>query len=166
MYNSRTRLCASSAQSLSQMSDDCAPSISERNPDVESDEDVVHARRDRRQPLSPGTLATEWSWELSNWIFGTIACVAIFSLLFRFGNKPVNHWPLSKFPISSVVVAFSQIAFATLMGSISPCIGQWKWIWFQRSHIAADLRRFDEASRGFSGSLVLLWKSLWHGYYQ
>lgn len=166
MYNSHTRLCVSSAQTLSQMSDDCAPSVSSINPKVESEENTVHTHHGSRHSLSLRTLAMEWKWEIFNWIVGTIACVAIFSLLLRFGNRPVNHWPFSKFPISSVIVAFSQVAFATLMGAISPCIGQWKWIWFQRSHMAADLERFDEASRGFSGSLVLLWKSLWHGYYQ
>lgn len=166
MYNSRTRLCASSAQTLSQIPDDCGPSISKANSMVELEEETVHTHHCSRQPFSLGTLATEWSWEISNWFLGTMVCVAIVSLLLRFGDRPVSYWRFSKFPIPSVVVALSQVALAALMGSISPCIGQWKWIWFQRSHMAADLKRFDEASRGFSGSLVLLWKSLWHGYYQ
>lgn len=164
MYNSRTRLCMGSAQTLPQMLDDRAPSVSEAK--VQLEEEAVHTQHYSRQPFSLEALATEWGWEISNWCFATVACVGIVSLLLRFGEKPVSHWPFSTFPIPSVIVAFSQIAFATLMGSISPCIGQWKWIWFQRSHMATDLRRFDEASRGFSGSLALLWKSLWHGYYQ
>lgn len=58
------------------------------------------------------------------------------------------------FPILSIL---STIMRACMLLPVATCIGQLKWSWFRSRRRLVDVERFDEASRGITGSLVLLW---------
>lgn len=101
------------------------------------------------------TLVREWEWELGTWLLGTCALFSIVALLFKFSDGPLNNWTLD-IRLATVIAALSQIAHSALLVSVSACIGQLKWEWLRRKHPASDLKKFEEASRGPRGSLMLL----------
>jgi len=110
--------------------------------------------------LSFYNIVEAWRWELITWIFGSLSFFTIFTLLLRFHNKPLEKW---KGPpqISTVVAVLAGAAQSALMVSVSSCIGQLKWFWFRGERRAIEMKRFDDASRGPSGSLRLLLDLLW-----
>lgn len=103
----------------------------------------------------------EWWWEVFTWFIGTAAFVAIIVLLLFFKNQPLDHWKLPKIQITTTVSALAQTAMATLIVSVSACIGQLKWRWFGKNRPLIDVQEFDDSSRGPAGSSLLLWNSLW-----
>jgi hypothetical protein len=103
----------------------------------------------------------EWYWEVFTWFLGSAALVAIIVLLVVFGNQPLDHWRLPMIQITTVVTALAQTAMATLIVSVSSCIGQLKWVWFGESRTLNDIQVFDDSSRGPAGSSLLLWNFLW-----
>lgn len=103
----------------------------------------------------------EWWWEVFNWLFGTAAFVAIIILLVVFKNQPLAQWKLPEIQITTAVAALAQTATASLVVSVSACIGQLKWRCFRQSRPLIDVQEFDDCSRGPAGSSLLLWNSLW-----
>ncbi|PVH83592.1 hypothetical protein DL98DRAFT_486436 [Cadophora sp. DSE1049] len=59
--------------------------------------------------------------------------------------------------INSILSWLSTIARSALLVPITKGISQLKWTWFSSVQRLADLQRFDDASRGPWGSLMLLW---------
>lgn len=172
MYNSRTRLCANSSQSISsQTMDDDPVSLSKLSPKPEhrpitSPEETAYTHCYSCRTASWKMLMVEWKWILFYWVLGTAASVIIFCLLQSYRNRPVSDWQFSSFSMPSVIVGLSQVALSALMQSISSCLEQMKWIWFQHSRRAQDLKQIDQVTRGFSGSVVLLRKSFSRGYHR
>jgi hypothetical protein len=103
----------------------------------------------------------EWYWEVLTWFLGSAALVVIIVLLVVLGNQPLDHWRLPMIQITTVVAALAQTAMATLIVSVSSCIGQLKWVWFRESHTLNDIQGFDDSSRGPAGSSLMLWNFLW-----
>ena len=98
-----------------------------------------------------------WFWELVTWLFGTLSILAIVLVLGLFNDKNVEQWK-SSIRINTIVSILSQVAVSALMVSVSACVGQMKWVWYQaeRSLIDIDIDRFDFASRGPLGSVMFL----------
>lgn len=107
------------------------------------------------RPRALWTLLWEWNWEFATWLFGSCALFSIVALLSRFQDRPLEEWTF-EIRLATVVAALSQIAQSALLVSVSACIGQLKWEWLRKKHSASDLKRFEEASRGPQGSLMLL----------
>ncbi|KAF2727672.1 hypothetical protein EJ04DRAFT_581854 [Polyplosphaeria fusca] len=120
---------------------------------------VVQTQKSHR---SFSQVIKEWKWELSTWVLGTLAVAAIVALLVYFRKRPVDEWDVHKVQLSTAVAAFSQVASAALLHSVSECIGQLKWSWLKlgkrRSVRAIDVDYFDDATRGPKGSLAFLWR--------
>lgn len=95
------------------------------------------------------------TWELLTWLLGTAFVLIIIALLASFHGKPISHWK-SSISINTIVSVLSQAAVSALLFSVSGCIGQMKWIWYQNSRRLDDLHYFDLASRGPEGSLRFL----------
>ena len=98
-----------------------------------------------------------WLPEIASFLFALLALVAIIILLAARKDKPLPKWP-SLLNINSLVAIFSSISKAALLLSISECIGELKWIWFANPQRVSDFDRFDSASRGPWGALLLLLK--------
>ena len=83
--------------------------------------------------------------------------LAIVGLLQRYdGKKPPDWKHLSLNTVIAWLSTFSKACIVLLLGR---SMGQLKWIWFVGArHPLADLRTFDMASRGFLGSIILLFK--------
>lgn len=98
-----------------------------------------------------------WWWEITAAV-ATLACmVAVVYILFRMQDRPVADWT---FPINlnSTIAAFVTVAKSTALLIIASCVGQSKWRHFQKKPSRLqDFDTFDEASRGPSGALKLLW---------
>lgn len=103
----------------------------------------------------------EWWWEVVTWLIGSAAFVAIITLLIVFRNQPLDHWKLPHIQITTTIAALAQTAMATLIVSVSSCIGQLKWVWLGRSRPLVSVQEYDDSSRGPAGSSLLLWNSLW-----
>lgn len=100
---------------------------------------------------------TIWLPEVASFLFALLALVAIVILLAARKDKPLPNWP-SVLNINSLVAIFSSISKAALLLSVSECIGELKWIWFGKPQRVSDFDRFDSASRGPWGALLLLLK--------
>lgn len=115
-------------------------------------EDDEHQPRPSR-PL--WTSLRSWKWELATWLLGTTALGAIITLLILYRDKPVKNWPVG-FSLATTIAALSQVAQSALLVSVSACIGQLKWSYLRNERSTLDISRFEEASRGPRGSLMLL----------
>ena len=112
---------------------------------------------DDASPRSLLAIIASWRWELFTLLLSTLAGASIFTILMYFDGKPSDKWHFV-FQLTTVVSILSQIVTEALLASITSCIGQLKWTWFQRAHVVGDLEMLDDASRGLEGSIKLLWK--------
>ncbi|EQK98038.1 arginase family protein [Ophiocordyceps sinensis CO18] len=96
--------------------------------------------------------------------------VALALVLWHFDGKLAPHFEPG-IELDMIVIAIMTLIRVTLGSIVESCICQGAWIWVSKSHQARtrnrarleDFKLFDEASRGFLGSLALLWrlKGLW-----
>ncbi|EUC35734.1 hypothetical protein COCVIDRAFT_112406 [Bipolaris victoriae FI3] len=115
-------------------------------------EDDKHRNHPSR-PLS--TSLRHWKWELATWLLGTTALGAIIALLIVYRDEPLRNWTAG-FSLATTIAALSQVAQSALLVSVSSCIGQLKWSYLRNERLTLDISRFEEASRGPRGSLMLL----------
>jgi len=101
------------------------------------------------------TLLREWKWESLTWIVGTCALAGVVAVLVIYQDRSRKDWTLD-INLATVVATLSQVTQSALMVSVSSCIGQLKWDWLRNKRSGSDLGKFDEASRGPHGSLMLL----------
>ncbi|KAF2833822.1 hypothetical protein CC86DRAFT_279516, partial [Ophiobolus disseminans] len=101
------------------------------------------------------TLLRQWQWEFTTWFLGSCALASIVVLLVIFQDRSLKEWP-SGISLATTIAALSQITQSALLYAVSSCIGQLKWDWLRKKRSASDLDRFEEASRGPKGSLLLL----------
>ncbi|KAH3917227.1 hypothetical protein HBI56_120650 [Parastagonospora nodorum] len=121
-----------------------------------------HTSPSQRSPSrSVYTLLREWKYEIATWLLGSCALGCIVALLVVYRDRPLKEWT-SRFLPAPVIAALSQIVQSALLFSISACIGQLKWDWLRQTRSASDLGKFEEASRGPQGSLMLLFKTKAH----
>jgi hypothetical protein len=100
-----------------------------------------------------------WAGELLTWIVAAVSMVAVIIILAVFNNKPLPKWPYN-ISLNTLISIFAQISSTALLGPVSTCIGQLKWLWFtDRSQNLDDFEAFDSASRGPWPSVLLLWKT-------
>lgn len=91
--------------------------------------------------------------------------VTLTLVLYRYDGKLAPTFaPGIKLDMS--VIAIMTLIRVTLGSIFEACICQGAWVWVSKAHQARtrnrarleDFKLFDEASRGFLGSLVLLWR--------
>ncbi|KAF1982955.1 hypothetical protein K402DRAFT_184938 [Aulographum hederae CBS 113979] len=102
-------------------------------------------------------LVAEWWFDMLSWYVSALCLVAIVILLFNFneGEVPIR-WPLG-ININVYISVLSGVLKSSMLNTVSQCLGQLKWDWYsERPRSLGDFERFDDASRGPWGSLVLL----------
>jgi hypothetical protein len=114
--------------------------------------------RGSSQSRSVRTLLWEWKWEFATWLLGTGALASLVVLLVVFQGRSLKEW-IFGISLAAVVAVLSQVAQSALLVSVSSCIGQLKWDWLRSKRSASDLGKFEEASRGSQGSIMLLPKT-------
>jgi hypothetical protein len=100
-----------------------------------------------------------WGWEVLGWIVATLSLVAIVGILITFNHRALPQWPY-QINLNTLISIFSQISSTALLGPLTECISQLKWLWFtRRSQPLHDFESFDSASRGPWPSFLLIWKT-------
>jgi hypothetical protein len=83
--------------------------------------------------------------------------LAIVGLLQRYDGKKQPDW--KHLSLNTVIAWLSTLSKGCIVLLLGRSMGQLKWIWFVGARQPlADLRTFDMASRGFLGSIILLFK--------
>ncbi|KAF4456622.1 hypothetical protein F53441_1280 [Fusarium austroafricanum] len=117
----------------------------------------------RNRYVRHGTFSTYgWGLELLS-SFTTLALftgmVAIFCSM---SNKPYSEWPFS-ISLNTTIAILSTACTAAMMHNVSAFIGQLKWLHFKQSAQSVyNVERFDEASRGPYGAILLIFKVPWN----
>ncbi|KAI1879841.1 hypothetical protein JX265_001462 [Neoarthrinium moseri] len=97
-----------------------------------------------------------WVWELAALALICIALVALVVTLYPHQGKPLPEWPFD-ISINALLSIYSLVFKGALLFVVASCLGQLQWKWFSSERPLYDLVRYDEATRGPWGSVVLLW---------
>lgn len=134
-------------------------------------------RRSSRRLLNSLHSADYWVWEILSLFASAGALIAIVLLLSSLNNKPQPSWATAGthcmivpgsgatvcrsvgISVNSLVSWLGTFARLCLLVPLSNGLGQLKWAWFTSNdrHLK-DMDIFDSATRGFIGSLQLLWR--------
>ncbi|UJO13498.1 uncharacterized protein CLAFUR5_03523 [Fulvia fulva] len=104
-----------------------------------------------------------WLWELLGLLTSTLCIGAIICILSIFNGKPVPDWSYG-LTVNGLVSILAGIAKASIVLPTAEAISQLKWYWFwNQQRPVVDFERYDSASRGPWGSLVLrCYPRLWN----
>ncbi len=91
---------------------------------------------------------------------GLIQLAVIVVVLVLCDDEAIPELPLHM-TLNTFVAFFSTLSKAAFMLPIAEAISQCKWNWFRRDQPLLDFETFDEASRGFLGSVALLGRVRW-----
>jgi hypothetical protein len=88
-----------------------------------------------------------WLWEASSIAAAAFALAAIVITLVIHRDRPLPQWP-SEITINALIAVFTAIFKACLMMPIAECMGQLKWLWYQKPRPLGYMEQWDLASRG------------------
>lgn len=124
-----------------------------------ANDEVSTNNRPGRETLVARIFTNGWAEELLTWIVAAMSMASVIIILAVFNNKSLPKWPYH-IGLNTLISIFAQISSTALLGPISTCIGQLKWLWFtNRSQNLDDFEAFDRASRGPWSSVLLFWKT-------
>jgi hypothetical protein len=96
-------------------------------------------------------------------LLSAVLLAATAVLLRHHDDKPQPRWEMMS--LNTLVAWMGTLSRALVLLPVSRSIGQLKWTWFAtRSRNLADVRCFDDASRGVIGSVHLLFSR--RGWYE
>ena len=101
-----------------------------------------------------GTLA-RWTKDMLALATALVSFLAIVITLRLHDNRPLPNWPFS-ISVNALISVFSTILKGTMLYAVAGAISQLKFSWFREQRPLMDLVRFDDASRGVWGSLILI----------
>ncbi|KAI2483559.1 DUF3176 multi-domain protein [Pyrenophora tritici-repentis] len=96
-----------------------------------------------------------WTAETFSCIFALLALLGLVATLLAHQDKPLPDWP-QIVGINSIVSIFSMLIRAGVGMVLAEGISQSKWQWFRTARTLGDMEKFDSASRGAWGSVLLL----------
>ncbi|QDS77233.1 hypothetical protein FKW77_003088 [Venturia effusa] len=100
--------------------------------------------------------AKGWLWEVLSLLTACVSLAGFMSLLMRYDGKPSPHWKFGM-SLNTAVSLMSTMFRINILVPIAAGISQMGWIWLARpGGRLDDVVRFDDASRGPWGCLVLL----------
>ena len=102
-----------------------------------------------------------WLWELLGWLLATGCLSAVVGILVKYDDQPLRRWPYS-ITLNSLLAILSAVSKSSLLIPVASGISQLKWTRFNQQRSLLDLQRFDDASRGPLGSLMLLFRGGWY----
>jgi hypothetical protein len=109
----------------------------------------------KRLKFSIASLEDWWVLEVVALFLSAILLAATTVLLCHFDDEPQPDWELTS--LNTLVSWMGTLSRALVLLPVSRSLGQLKWTWFAtRPRNLADVRRFDDASRGVIGSMRLL----------
>lgn len=96
---------------------------------------------------SDSSIQRLWLWELLSIAVAALALAAMVITLVLRRDRPLPKWP-SAITINALIAVFTAIFKACLMMPIAECIGQLRWLWYQKSRPLRHMEQWDLASRG------------------
>lgn len=96
-----------------------------------------------------------WLWEILSIAVAALCLAAIVITLVLRRDRPLPKLP-SAITINALIAVFTAIFKACLMMPIAECIGQLKWLWYQKSRPLKHMEQWDLASRGGLPCLLCL----------
>ena len=94
--------------------------------------------------------------EISSFVLGLCALVAMVGVLAHFDGRRMPNWPTG-ITLNTLIAVLAAIANAGIASPLQQDLSQLKWITFQREpRPLVDMEHFDDASRGVFGSAKLL----------
>lgn len=108
-----------------------------------------------------------WKWEIAGVVGSALALMGIIVFANHFDNKPTPSWSMSvakynktfTVTMNSILSLLSTIAKICVLIPVSKGLGQLKWVWFaKKERSLRDIETFESASRGLTGSALLMWK--------
>ncbi|EWZ83205.1 hypothetical protein FOWG_13131 [Fusarium oxysporum f. sp. lycopersici MN25] len=134
--------------------------------DVDTDEIELNSAREstrKSRYVHHGTFSTHgWGMELLSSVTTLALFAGMIAIFCSMRNKPYFEWPLS-ISINTTIAILSTACTATMMHNVSAFIGQLKWLHFKRSSRRVyNVERFDEASRGPLGAILLIFRVPWN----
>ena len=106
--------------------------------------------------------ATENTWfaECYALSLSLASIMGICSLLHHYDGTPNRKW--NHVTLNAAVSTITTFSRSMILLAMASCLGQFKWIWFQKQHRPLpDFEFISEASRGPAGSMRLLLRTIW-----
>ncbi|KAF2830931.1 hypothetical protein CC86DRAFT_283595 [Ophiobolus disseminans] len=109
------------------------------------------------------TLSTEiprlwsqgWTAEICSCAFAVLSTISLAVMLWEHEGKALPEKQRS-IAMNSIIAMFALLIRASIGVVLAEGTSQSKWQWYQRPRQLADMERFDAASRGALGSIMLL----------
>lgn len=108
-----------------------------------------------------------WKWEIAGVFGSALALMGIIIFANHFDNKPTPSWSMSlakynktfTVTMNSILSLLSTVAKICVLIPVTKGLGQLKWVWFaKKERSLRDIETFESASRGLTGSALLMWK--------
>ncbi|OQE44784.1 hypothetical protein PENCOP_c002G08526 [Penicillium coprophilum] len=97
-----------------------------------------------------------WGWDILGLGLALAVLIAIIVILRVYDGKQQPSWRWIS--LNTLLSWLSTVGKGCLAFPLSASLSQLKWVWFaQRTRPLSDLRVFDNASRGITGSAELMW---------
>ncbi|CEJ83115.1 hypothetical protein VHEMI03142 [[Torrubiella] hemipterigena] len=97
-----------------------------------------------------------WKWELISLLVSYLSFMSIIAVLAAFQGKLLSSWS-GLISINAIIAILATIFKAALVLPVTEGISQLKWLWlFQEQRSLVDVDRYDQASRGAWGSILLI----------
>ena len=125
------------------------------SPASEHDDGLGEGKPEHYWSRASSFLEDWWFWELLGLLLSAGALAAIVGLLAHYDNRPQPLW--RHVSLNTVVSWLATVAKFMAMIPLTRGLGQLKWDWFASGERRlVDMRTFDSASRGPTGSVRLL----------
>lgn len=99
-----------------------------------------------------------WWWEIGSCVTSIVGCGLLLVLLWSIDEQSQASWPYPVAP-NTLLAIISTLSRTAMMVPVASCLSQLKWRHFRiRQHRLSHLDVIDRASRGPSGSLLLIFQ--------
>lgn len=118
----------------------------------------MQSRKRSRVRRNPFLGVGWWWWELGSILLAIVCTVLTMSVLLYMDGRRLTDWKLKISP-NTVVSALSTLSKSALLYPVAECLGQLKWMYFEKPRPLDRIQALDAASRGPWGATVSLWKA-------
>lgn len=124
-------------------------------PSDESTQGRKSAKHKSRSITLSTVFKDSWLLEIASLIASWACQIWLVVILVQMNNRPLDTW-LYKISLNAMVSALATMSKALLLEPVGASIGQLKWLHLRHPRRMYDFELFEQASRGFLGSVSLL----------